>query len=354
MPRTITGLWADLISFENLHAAFHGAAKGKRYQPVVMRYAQNLEENLVNLQNHLIWHSWTPGQQREFVVFEPKRRAIQAPPFEDRIVHHALVRVIEPLFERRFINDSYACRRDKGTQKAVAQAQHFIRIARHCWGDKVYIVKADISKYFASIQHQVLMREVQRIISDPNVLWLFSAILAAYGHDHDRGLPVGALTSQLGANIVLNRLDHIAKDDLGIRHYIRYMDDFVAILPDKSTAQAILARLSIVVHELGLELNPKTAILPWQRGLDFCGYRIWPTHILPRKRNIKRARKDFRVLARRYEAGLIGLPDVRQRVASFIAYAKHCDSRDTVSGILGDLVLASPHVRNPTLPTGEE
>lgn len=344
MPKTINGLWDQIISFENLYAAFQGAAKGKRYQHSVMHYALNLEENLINLQNHLIWRSWVPGAQREFVVLEPKRRVIQAPPFEDRIVHHALVRVIEPLFEPRFIHDSYACRKNKGTQKSVNQAQRFIRMARREWGDDVYILKADISRYFASILHTVLMREVRRVIADQDALWLLETILAAYGHENGLGLPVGALTSQLSANIVLNRLDHVAKDDMGLRYYLRYMDDFVVVLPNKAAAQSVLADLADVVHCMNLELNPKTAIHPWQRGLDFCGYRIWPTHILPRKRNIKRARKDFQVLAKRYADGRITLPEVHQRVASFLAYAKHCEAHDTVEKILVDFVLYLPEV----------
>lgn len=119
MPTTTKDLWARLIDFENLYQAFEEARKGKRYRFEVMRFASNLEENLINLQNHLIWHSWQPGRQREFTVFEPKMRMIQAPPFADRVIHHAMVRLVEPLFERKFIFDSYACRKDKGTQKAI-------------------------------------------------------------------------------------------------------------------------------------------------------------------------------------------------------------------------------------------
>lgn len=339
MPKTTNNLWADLVTFENLYAAFEEARRGKRYREDVMRFAASLEENLVNLQNHLIWKSWTPGRQREFVVREPKLRAIQAPPFEDRVIHHALVRVVEPAFERRFITDSFACRTGKGTQAAVARVQHFLRVARRNWGDGVYVLKADISRYFASIRHDVLMGEIERAISDRDVLWLWRQIIAGYGHEDGVGLPVGALTSQLAANIMLNRLDHIAKDDMGLRHYVRYMDDFVAVLPDKATAQKVMRELGEAVNGLALSLNPKTAIHPWQRGVDFCGYRTWPTHILPRKRNIKRARADFRELESRYHHGEVDLEHVRQRVASFVAYAKHCNARRTVEGVLGDLIL---------------
>lgn len=339
MPKTTNGLWANLIDFDNLYQAFQEARHGKRYRLEVMRFASNLEENLINLQNHLIWKTWAPGKQREFTVFEPKMRMIQAPPFEDRVIHHALVRVVEPLFERKFISDSFACRAGKGTQRAVFRVQRSLRVARRNWGDDVYVLKADISRYFASIQHRVLMGEVGRVVSDDDVLWLWATITAGYGHDAGVGVPVGALTSQLDGNIVMNRVDHIAKDDMSLCHYARYMDDFVAILPNKAEAQRVLRELGEAVNSLGLALNPKTAIHPWQRGVDFCGYRIWPTHILPRKRNIKRARLAFREMAAQYHAGEIDLEFVRQRVMSFLAYSKHCSAKRTVDGVLGDLVL---------------
>jgi RNA-directed DNA polymerase len=183
------------------------------------------------------------------------------------------------------------------------------------------------------------MSEVERTISDKDVLWLWRKIISGYGHDSGVGLPVGALTSQLAANIMLNRLDHIAKDDMGIQFYVRYMDDFIAIMPDKASAQKAMRELGEAVNGLALSLNPKTAIHPWQRGIDFCGYRIWPTHILPRKRNIKRARLAFREMAAQYHGGEIDLDFVRQRVMSFIAYSKHCSAHRTVEGVLGDLVL---------------
>lgn len=339
MPKTITGLWAEITSFENLYAAFQGARKGKRFQTEVMRYANNLEENLINLQNHLIWKSWVPGLQREFVVREPKLRLIQAPPFADRIIHHALVRVVEPHFERKFITDSYACRVGKGTQRAVMRTQHFLRVAKRNWGDGIYVVKCDISKYFASIVHSVLMKQVAATISDQDALWLWRTITAGYGHENGIGVPVGALTSQLDANIVLDRLDHIAKDQMGLPYYIRYMDDFVAVVPSKAEAQRVLQAFDEAVQALGLSLNPKTAIHPWQRGVDFCGYRIWPTHILPRKRNIKRARTDFKRLMRQYYDGRVEMAHVRERVMSFLAYAKHCQARETIEGVLKEIVL---------------
>lgn len=337
MPRTTSGLWSQVIDFENIYAAYREAKKGKRYRAEVLRYSLNAEEHLTNLLSHLVWRTWQPGPAREFVVREPKLRAIQAPPFADRVLHHALVRVIEPIFERKFIYDSYACRTGKGTQACVHRTQHFVRLARRRWGDGVYVIKADISKYFASIQHDVLMHEIGRVISDTDVLWLWRQIIKGYGHEHGVGLPVGSLTSQLAANIVLNRLDHCAKDELGLKYYVRYMDDFVAVTQSKQHAQQTLQRLGAMVEALGLRLNPKTAYHPWQRGIDFAGYRIWPTHILPRKRNIKRARADFKRMATLYRKGAITPERVRQRVNAFTAYTKHCSAEQTTRAVLREL-----------------
>lgn len=197
MPRTVNGLWGQIITFENLYGAYKGASKSKRYKVDRMRYAENLEENLANLQNHMIWNSWQPGPQREFLVWEPKRRLIQAPPFGDRVLHHALVRVVEPIFEQRFIYDSYACRKNKGTQRAVKRTQDFLRIARQNWGDDVYVLKADISRYFASIRHDVLMTEICRVICSASIapasVSSHSAVTAASSRRRPgRGAPMTA------------------------------------------------------------------------------------------------------------------------------------------------------------------
>jgi retron-type reverse transcriptase len=139
MPKTYNNLWEQVVIFENLYEAYLEARKGKRYRDEVLLFGSNLEENLINLQNHLLWKSWRPGRFYSFYVHDPKKRLIQAPPFQDRVVHHALVRVIEPFFERKFIYDSYACRKGKGTHAAVQRLQSFLRRARRNW-DRVYVL----------------------------------------------------------------------------------------------------------------------------------------------------------------------------------------------------------------------
>lgn len=339
MSKTHNNLYAQIIDFDNLWHAYLEARKGKRYRREVANFTANLEENLINLHNHLVWGTWQPGRAREFRIFEPKQRDIQAPPFVDRIVHHALVRVVEPLFERRFIAHSYACRKGKGSQGAVKKLQDMLRTAAATW-PAPYAIKADIKSYFASIIHDTLFRGIERVVSCKLTLAMWRLISRAYGHENGIGLPVGALTSQLGANVQLDQLDHAAVDDMGLgANYVRYMDDFVVVAPSKRAAQLILAALTDEVTALGLALNPKTSIFPAARGVDFCGYRAWPTHILPRKRNIKKAKMRFRLLASQYRTGLVGLKAAQQQVSSFLAYTKHCDAHETVRSVLNDFSL---------------
>lgn len=339
MPRTHGDLWSDIVDWENILRAYYQARRKKRYNPEVLQFEERLEENITNIQNHLIWKSWQPGCWREFWVYDPKSRLIQAPPFEDRVVHHALVDVIEPYFERKMISGSYACRRGKGPHYAAARVQRQLRIARRNWG-RVYVLQADISKYFPNVGHFRLLQILARTIKDRNALWLCERIIQQSGYD-TCGIPVGALTSQLFANVYLDQLDHKIKEDWGVKHYVRYMDDFVILGKSKAELRELLAGIAnYLAADLGLALNPKTKIYPASSSMvDFAGYRICATHILPRKRNIKRARDSFRSLSRMYAEDQVGWDYIEPRVMSFLGYAKHCSARRTTASVLSELTL---------------
>jgi len=341
MPKTRGGLWDEVVSFDNLYAAFREARKGHIYKPEVLSFQSNLEENLINIQNHLIYQTWEPGPWRQFCVRDPKYRLIQAPCFSDRVVHHALVDVVNPLFERKMIYHSYACRANKGVHGAAAQVQKNTRIAARNWG-RSWVLKADISKYFPSIDHNRLLAILPRTLREPQVLWLFEVIIRNSGFD-GKGIPVGALTSQLLANIYLDQLDHRIKDNMGIRHYVRYMDDFIIVGQTKADLVELLDWIRTYLStDLSLSMNPKTEIFPAaSRLVDFAGYRICPTHMLPRKRNVKRTRQAFKKMSKNYEKGVIDLDYVSARVASFLGYTKHCCAFRTTKSVLGELVLTS-------------
>jgi retron-type reverse transcriptase len=335
MPKTHNNLYPKVCDFGNIYDAFLKARKGKRYRNDVLMFSSRLEENLIDIQNNLIWKTYSPLPFREFYVHDPKKRLIQAPAFRDRVVHHALCNVIEPLFERKFIYDSYACRRGKGTHAAVARLQRFMRKLRRNHGN-FYILKADISQYFPSINHSILMNIIQRTIRCKDTLWLIETII----FQTDQGLPIGALTSQLFANVYLNELDHFIKDQLGVKYYLRYMDDFVIAHPDKKYLKRLLCDIQdFLITRLALKLNPKTRICPYAQGVDFAGYRTWPTHILPRKRNVKRAKRMFKKLMKDYALGIIGLGYIKPRLMSFLGYMKHCDGYTTLHHILSEFVL---------------
>lgn len=338
MAKTVGNLFERVVSYDNLYAAYLDARKGKRQQAEVARFSANLEENLLNIHNHLVWGSWRPGAARCFRVFEPKQRDIQAPPFVDRVVHHALVRIVEPYFERKFIHHTYACRKNKGSQRAVWALQKMLVKAQRKYASP-YVIKCDISKYFQSMNHAVLFSEICKTISCQRTLQLWLKVTQGYGYVDGIGVPVGALTSQLDGNIYLSPLDHAVTSEAGFGSYVRYMDDFIVVVPSKKAAQAMLAFIEEQVMALGIRLNPKSCYFPLGQGVDFAGYRTWPTHILPRKRNIKKARSKFKKLSKLYARGEIGLDYIQPRVASFLGYTKHCRARRTVKGVLQDFIL---------------
>lgn len=338
MPKTADNLFHRITDFENLWAAYLAARKGKRYRIDTMRFAANLETNILRIRDDLVAGTWCPGNARCFRVYEPKWRDIQAPPFEDRVVHHALVRVVEPHFDRKFIYHSYACRKGKGAQKAVRAVQAMLRTAQAQWGS-VYVFQGDVSKYFASINHDVFFGLVGRTISCRETVGLWRAAASGYGHDNGIGFPVGALTSQLGGNITLDKFDHLMTDDAGWGMYVRYMDDFIVITPTKDAANQAMRDARHNLQRLCLTLNPKSKVYPAKSGVDFAGYRVWSTHILPRKRNIRKARVAFRQLSSEYAKGRVPRDYIDLRVSSFLAYTKHCQAQRTTAGVLEDIVL---------------
>ncbi len=338
MSKRAKHLWPHIVAFENLLEAWRKVQLGKRYRPAIVRLRAGIEDTLFDLQEHLVSHTWTPAPCRTFRIVEVKPRTIDAPAVQDCIVHHAVMNLLEPWFERRFIADSFACRKGKGTHAASFRTREFMRRASHEWGNP-YILKADISNYFASIHHERLLAILPRITSDRDVLWLFEQIVLHNGAT-ERGLPLGCLTSQWLANLYLDALDHFVKDDMGLRYYVRYMDDFVLIGPSKDWCWTALENIRAFVEgSLLLRLNPKTGVWPISRGIDFVGYRHWTDHVLPRKRTVKRAKKTFKTFPGRYRAGEVDLDYIRARVVSFTGYMAHCDGWQTLDHILGRLVL---------------
>ena len=280
-------LWEHLISFESLLHAAETARKGKRFRPAVSSFHFDQERELWKLHEELAAKTYRPGNYRSFFIFEPKKRQISAAPYRDRVVHHALTRVLEPIFERSFIFDSYACRRGKGTHAAVDRCQQFARHFR-------YVLKADIQKFFPSLDHEICKALVARRIKDPDVLWLAGQIIDHSNPQEEvrnwfpgddlftpaerrRGIPIGNQTSQFFSNVYLDSLDHFIKERLGIQGYVRYVDDFLVFSDDKQHLGDVRERVKDFLISLRLRLHRnKSIVFPVKSGIRFFGYRDFP------------------------------------------------------------------------------
>ena len=325
-------LYSSIYDFENLYLAFRKASKGRRYEPEVLRFKDNLEEELIHIQNELIWRTYKPQPYRSFTIYEPKERIIYVSPFKDRVVHHAIMRVVAPIWDSLYIYDSYACRAGKGTHAGVYRTVDFLRESHEKWG-KVYCFKGDVSKFFPSINHHILMSIIERKIKCLDTLRLLREIIFNGGSLNDpesKDLPIGSLVSQWGANLYLNELDYFIKHELKAKFYIRYMDDFIILLGDKKQLHEMKNNISkFLKGRLRLKFNPKSDIFPAGRGIDFLGYRIWGTHRLLRKSSLIRASRRFKWMSKAYNKGIISFQFIK---SSVMAWLGHCSHANAVKG----------------------
>jgi hypothetical protein len=318
-----TGLFEPIARFDNLLLAAHKAARGKRDKPAVARFEFHLEQELFVLQDDLQNLSYQPGTFFTFEVHDPKRRRICAAPFRDRVTHHAICNVLEPVFEQRLIFDSYACRPGKGNHAAIARAQQFAR--RY-----PYFLKCDIRKYFESVDHAVLEALLARLFKEAPLLTLLNRIIAHAppGAAPGKGLPIGNLTSQHFANQYLGQLDHYLKERLGVKGYVRYMDDLLLFADDKPTLHQWLADSRQFLREtLRLELKEAaTCLAPVSEGIPFLGFRIYPGVIRLQPRTLRRFRRQVRGRERAYQAGRLDLEELVTTVASLFAHVAQADT----------------------------
>lgn len=330
-------LWPQIITFDNLYQASRQAQYSKRYRPNVLEFNYNLEDNLLQIQTELQTQTYQPGPYRTFEIVEPKRRLISAAPYRDRVVHHALCNIIQPIFERTFIADSYANRVALGTHKALRRFTHFARSSQ-------YVLQCDIRKYFPSIDHQILKSLIRRKIKCKNTLWLIDTIidnsneqdpvLAHFPGDdlltpsqRRRGLPIGNLTSQLSANIYLNGFDHFVKEHLKVRKYLRYVDDFAAFSDDQGFLHEARLAIKDYLYTLRLQLHPvKTQLFETRQGANFVGFRVLPDRIRIRTENLRRARRRIRTLKHHFSSGMIAWPQIVQSLQSWDAHLQHGDT----------------------------
>lgn len=348
MVKTYRNLYPQVTDFENLYRAYRAARRGKRGKESVAAFERRQEEELLGLQDELIAKTYQPGAYYSFYIHEPKRRLISAAPFRDRVVHHALCQVIEPIWERRFIHDSYANRVGKGTHRALDRAQEFAR-------QFPYVLQGDIRQFFPSIDLAILRAEIARLIADEEVTWLCDQILTSgkevtpetyemtwfSGDDllaalRPRGLPIGNLTSQFWANVYLNPLDHFVKRELGAAAYLRYVDDFLLFAGDKATLHAwrreiieYLARLRLTLHE------NQAQVYPVDKGIPFLGFRIYPDHRRLKRRNAVNYRRKFKYLGRTAQGHPEYWPALQASIQGWVNHVRYADTWGLRRSILG-------------------
>lgn len=331
-------LYSRICDIENLEAAWKYVKLGKRYDKEVLRFGYNTLDNLIRLHNDLTWKKYQVGRYREFILKDPKERLIQYLPLRDRVVQQALHQVIEPIFDKGFIFDSYACRKGKGTHRAMRRLQYFLNAARQKWGGDIYYLHCDIRKYFPHIDHETLYGLICRKIKCPDTLRLMRAIIDS--STVDPGLPIGSLFSQLSANIYLNVLDQFVKHNLRERYYLRYMDNFIIVHHDKKHLQQVKDEIEgLLTNRLGLEFNLKcTRIDKVNNGIEFVGYRVYSDHVKIKRASIKRMKKRLKIMQLMYWNRRTTLNEITQRIRSWLGHCFHADARAIVQGILGKVV----------------
>lgn len=342
MGRQVKNMYSELCSYENLYKAYLNARKSKRYRNEVLEYTFNLEENLAILNEELTNHTYKVGGYREFYVHEPKKRLIMALPFNDRVVQWAIYQLLNPVFDKGYMEDSYGCRVNKGTHRAVHRLHYWIKKVNNS-ENRYYYLKLDISKYFYRIDHDILKSILRKRIKDKELLNLLFEIIDYDGvpfgiklkgnlesdddRIHGKGMPIGNLTSQMFANLYLNELDQYCKRELGIKYMIRYMDDVVILHHDKKVLNEYKNLIETFLNEkLNLHLNNKTAIRPISLGVEFVGYRLWPTHIKLRKSTALKIKRRLKYMKKQYESNQIQFEKVNATVQSYMGMLKHCNS----------------------------
>lgn len=318
--------YAQIYEWSNLLSAWHKAAKGKRGRSTCASFEYKVADELLALQQALTSQSYRPGNYTHFYIHEPKRRLISAAPFHDRVVHHALCNVIEPVFERYFINDSYANRVGKGTHKAVDRLQYFSK--RYS-----YVLRLDIVQHFPSIDHAVLLETLGKKIVDPDIQQLMRLIIVSGSNiessvdDQPCGLPIGNLTSQFWSNCYLHPLDQFIKRELACHGYLRYVDDFALFADSKAQLWEWKQAIQEKLDGLKLQFHQHNAqVVPVASGIPWLGFVVYPTHRRIKKRNVVNASRRLRSRYQQWQAGEISFAEFDASVQGWINHVRYADS----------------------------
>jgi len=281
MHKQFTHIFHTIISLENLLEAWKEFVVGKHKRRDVQEFERNLMANIILLHQELVAKTYVHLGYQQFKITDPKLRDIHKAGVRDRLLHHAIYRKLYPFFERVFIADSYSCRNNKGTHKAIRRFATFCHVVSKNNTKTVWVLKCDVKKFFASIDQEILLKVLRMYISNEDILWLLDRIISSFCSTRKGvGLPLGNLTSQLFANVYLNELDQFMKHKLKTKYYVRYADDFVILSADKQVLYSMLLKINNFLQEkLSLQLHPdKVFIKTLGSGVDFLGWVHFPDH----------------------------------------------------------------------------
>lgn len=347
MGKIYKNFYPQIHDLFNLWQAFIKASKGRRSHPSIAAFEYDLEPELIQLRDELRDESYQPGGYRSFTVHEPKRRKISAAPFRDRVVHHALMNVIGPMLERKFIHDSYANQIGKGTHKALDRCTYLMR--RYA-----YVLPCDVKQFFPSIDHEILKSVLSKTIQDASAMKLVEKIAASgegilndeydmtyftgddpstgsgqglFAANRPRGLPIGNLTSQFWANCYLDPFDHFVKRNLQCKGYVRYVDDFLLFSNDKAELNewrlkiiAELAKLRLTLHETKCQPRPVA------EGIPFLGFVVFPEHRLLKRRKGIAFQRKYRKLRKDHLRGEISLERINASIQGWVNHVRYANT----------------------------
>ncbi len=326
MRKKYNDLYEKVYDIKNLKTSYKQTQlSSRKYRREAILFDMARERNLVKLWRELKNETYTPSSYIQFKIYEPKERLISAPRIRDKVVQFSCHMVLRDIYKNVFIDSTYACIDGRGAHRAVDKLQHNMRYIKYKYDDG-YILKMDIRKYFYSIDRDILKKLLRKKIADDKFLNLLDKIIDS-SPEGDKGLPLGNVTSQDFANIYLNEVDQFAKRYLGIKEYVRYMDDIVIILPTLEKARDVRDKIKQFLNDkLNLETNEKTKIFPLSQGVNAYGYKIYTTHKLVRNSSKKHMKRRIKKMDEKYRNGEISLNTLKQGVNSWLGHARHSNS----------------------------
>jgi len=321
--KRISNLYQRICDPDNVRLAYDRARKGKSGQYGVQHFEKDLEANLEQIRRELADGSYVTSEYSVFTIKDPKERIIHRLPFRDRVIHHAVMNILEDIWTSIFVSQTYSCIKGRGIHAVVRDLRSDLRDVE----GTAYCLKLDIRKFYPSIDHEILKEIIRRKIKDQRLLRLLDGII-----DSAPGLPIGNYLSQFFANLYLAYFDHWIKEEKGVRYYYRYADDIVILSADKASLWALFAEINTyITGRLNLQIKGNYQVFPVDtRGIDFVGYVFRHTHVLMRKSiKVRMCRKAAKLNKRNITA-----KQYRQSMAPWLGWAKHCNSKNLLNTII--------------------